>query len=182
MEPTEATTASEWKRGQGRPCRVRSGNIALVRPFDPAVFLSSGRVPNLLLPMLEDMLKHHEGGKRIEVDSMARVEAAMDLIDAVVVEYTAEPQVHPVPSGCMQCQRTLVEHDEQDHDFVPTPRDPDKLYVDQIDMDDKIDVYEFALSEAAPLIPFPEEPERSVDAVQRGEGTVDTTERPVRSA
>lgn len=191
MEPTEASsspeisTAAQWKTSKrssdASPLRVPSGNTALVRKVSVDKFLSSGWIPNPLLPIIQDMMRGRNS-KTIADKAATDVQnilAMKQLMDRVVVECTEQPVVQPEPE-CIVCHLAVedeVHHgvphmvDEEiatsAHEYEPAARDEELLYVDEIEWEDKTAVYEFALSEASAAAPFHDEQTPSVEPVPK---------------
>jgi hypothetical protein len=153
MSPDEAMTAKQWKSKKStiEPVEVPSGNMARIRRKPLQVFIKAGLIPNDLLPIVKNAMK--KGKVEIKADEimedMNMVTSVLDLIDIVVVECVAEPKVYPAP---------LQEKD----------RDDDKLYVDEVDWEDKQFVYKYALGAVADLETFRQQQEDDVEPVQSG--------------
>lgn len=156
MSPKEAVTptgANQWKKSkQQDPVEVPSGNHALIRRKPLQVFVKAGLIPNDLLPIIKNAMKN---GK-VEItsdeimDSPAMIAGTLELIDVIVCESVVDPKVYPAP---------LKEED----------RDEEKLYVDDVDWEDKRFIYEYVLGAVADVEAFREKQEGDVEAVPDGE-------------
>lgn len=140
MSPHEATTPQQWKKAKKsnlEPVDVPSGNQAIIRRKPLDAFLRAGLIPNELLPIIQDALKSGKaeiGSEELLADSK-KTRAAFDLIDTIVIECMVEPKVYPIPKK------------EED-------RDEKKLYVDEVDWEDKEFVYQYAVGAVVDLKSF----------------------------
>lgn len=150
-EPLQITSADEWgkeartNRVEGRPLKVPSGKVCLVKMLDSmAEFLSRGNVPNALLPLMTQAAQGKtETAKSVTDEVLANPENLMEmysLIDTVVVECVLQPPVAPVP-------QRQVDYDGSTEP-VPAHERPDDntLYVDYIELEDKLFIFNYALS------------------------------------
>jgi hypothetical protein len=109
------------------------------------VFIKQGFIPNSLMDIVMKSLAAGEAGKADEIDTDELMAEAMEdpeklqgifeVADAVTVYCVVEPQVLPTPTD------TIL-------------REEDKLYVDEIDMDDKLFIFNFAVGGSRDLEPF----------------------------
>lgn len=151
------TSAIEWKKKSsvGTPIRVPSGNMALVKRPGMQVFLSQGIIPNSLMGFISDALK---SGKpqvqdlEINQDTMKDL---MRLVDQVTVQCCIEPEVNPVPV------------DNKDNALLKDYRDPEKLYVDEVDVEDKMFIFNYAVGGTTDVESFREKLTTSMDDLQR---------------
>ena len=151
------TAAKDWKKPE--ELELPSGNTCLVRRKPMGALLRSGRVPNALMPMLKEAFKR--GGKPEDIPpEIEGLDDMVDLynkVDMVVVECVVNPKVLPVPP------------EGED-------RDEDALYVDDIDDDDKMAVFNFAVSGVKDMESFRRQRERDVVAVPDVGGVVGAPE------
>jgi hypothetical protein len=150
----EVSSVQGWKKsseakgltGKPIPLEVPSGNVALVRPVGLQVFFELGMIPNTLLTIMGTILDKAKGGKKVserEVNKalegiQADPERIVDIIrmaDAITVHCVIQPQVEPVPERGVE-------------------RDEDTLYVDEVDLEDKMFIMNFAFGGARDLEPF----------------------------
>lgn len=159
---SEVTSASQWKSksAQGGELKVPSGNVCLVRkPDGMRVFMSKGMIPNSLMPIVQNAIAEGTKGNSKPVDPAKLMEEVLSdpqkladmigLIDAVVVDTVLEPKVAAVPEN----------YDD---------RDDDVLYVDDIDMDDKMFIFQFAVGGTRDLESFRREQESTMAVVSDG--------------
>lgn len=172
MSDAKVTSVKQWKgkkrRDEQTPLKLPSGNTCLVRPVDPQDFLTSGAIPNSLLPFVQEAMKKAQGRDEAEApdDDLAlelmanpeRIMEAMQLFDTIVLAAVIEPPVQPAPPEGAE-------------------RDEDLLYVDEVDLDDKVFIAQFAMGGTGDLETFRD---RSAAAVAPGGdgGAVEGTAKP----
>lgn len=137
----KVSTAKQWKSGGTTELEVPSGNVCLVRkPDGMKAFMVNGKIPNSLMPLVAAALDEKSSNDG-ELDMQAiladpeKMNDMMALIDSITVATVVEPVVHPVPSG-------------------DVGRNDDMLYVDEIDMEDKLMIMGFALGGVKDLETF----------------------------
>jgi len=144
---TPTVDIKKWKK-QGKSTtqelEVPSGNICLVDRQMLDSMLSAGKIPSMLVGLVQKAIESNE-----EFDVMTynwsdeELTGVFQLIDSTIVSHVKEPQVQPVPE------------DEKD-------RDPDLLYVDEVDFDDKAFIFQFVIGGTASLAKFRSESPRTV--------------------
>jgi hypothetical protein len=137
--PATPTTAREWKQKRGADLPVPSGNVALVRLLGPEVLMRKGSMPDSLLPIVEAAVREGKGMPPQKMAELAsdpeKLDEILVLIDHVVVEAVIEPRVAPAPEN------------EDD-------RRPDVLYVDEVEWEDKIFIFNFVVGGTRDLETF----------------------------
>jgi hypothetical protein len=139
-------------------------NVCLVRRPGPQGLIRLGLLDNLdQLTSLVSKKIDELGGKvksSNEVDAETvkalaankeQLQAAMDLVDKVVCGVVVEPRVYLVP----------VEDDKG----VTPPREPDRLYVDEVDLEDKVFILNFAVGGSSDFTSFREQSAAYVESV-----------------
>lgn len=165
------TTARAWKKG-GEDLELPSGNVCLARRVGLQSFLKRGMIPNSLLPIIENSLKQ---GKPVQPDNpmagvkldLESINSILDLQDEVTLSAVIEPKVARIP----------VEGDLDYHE-----RDPDKLYIDDVDQEDKAYIFSWAVGGVSDLEQFRERQREGVDLVRTFEDVGDATERTAESS
>lgn len=157
---TEVTSASEWKKSSSQPAilTLPSGKNCRIRKVGFQTFIRQGMIPNSLLGPVQRSL---DTGKELDVNLITsepgQLEDMLLMIDDVVVFCLIEPQVMAIPlkdNG----QGVMVIVDDED-------RDPDTLYVDEVDEDDKMFIFSVATGGAADLESFRNEQAQRMVAV-----------------
>jgi hypothetical protein len=175
------TSASEWKKasekqglgGRPIPLEVPSGKTAVVRPVGLQAFFELGLIPNSLLGILEGILAKAKGGKAPKDADIEKVMADLgkdpqkivDLLkmaDAVCIHSVIDPKIHPTPGP------------EEE-------RSDELLYADEVDLEDKLFIMNFAFGGARDLEPFRAQLARNVAPVPAGKDVGGSAVRPARS-
>jgi len=151
----EVTSAKQWKSktSKGTPLVVPSGNTCLVRTPGMQVFIKQGLIPNSLMPIVQEAMNKGKAPKNLEFDPDKNPELLnemMDLMDAVTVYCVIEPKVEPEPA---------TEDERRD----------DVLYVDEVDFNDKMFIFQYAVGGTADLAKFREELGEHMEAVPASE-------------
>jgi hypothetical protein len=140
--PTDWKTSGESELPAGLPLGLPSGNTCLVQPIGAEAFISNGLIPNNLLPIVADSIDRAIKGKEESEEEVNKrmmdlakepgyLEAVFKMADDVTLFCVLSPKVEPVP---------VIDESGEAPD-----RDPEKLYVDQVDIDDKLFIMQFAL-------------------------------------
>lgn len=140
----QITTAAEWKKrsAAGHDLEVPSGALCQVRRADLRVFMKTGRIPNSLRSIMDSAI----GGKDIDTTKLANdvldnpelLDDMMTMVDTIVVECVMQPKVYPVPTQ-------------------GRPREPEFLYVDEIDLEDRMFIFNWTVGGSSDLERFREE-------------------------
>lgn len=149
------TSVSEWKRKAGSDLKLPSGHVCRVRNPGMKAFLSAGLIPNSLIPIVTEALTRGEspsGGaskqdaaveKKLQEELTSDPKLLTDMIDAidnVTVYCVLEPKVNPTPMREIPKDDGSVELVE---DF--DAKDPELLYVDDVDFEDKTFIFNWAV-------------------------------------
>ena len=144
------------KRKGGSILELPSGLVMRCQRVELQTFLLQGNVPNPLMEIISEAL---EKGQKAEVSKIVGVdEGKIDLnmvndmyetVNAVVQQVALEPKVHPKPAS---------EDDRRD----------DQLYVDELDDEDKMFLFQWATGGTSDLATFREEARAGLDAVAEG--------------
>lgn len=141
-----ATSANQWKKATAIELTLPSGNVALCRRPGLKAFIVSGKVPNTLMPMMKGAL----AGQKLDPSKMEITEDMVadmvQLLDIVVVDCVIEPNVRPVPVGGAE-------------------RDPEELYIDEVDDEDKNFIFQWAVGGTADIEKFREQTRTVLGAV-----------------
>jgi len=145
------TAASEWKQRSGSEgilVRVPSGLVARIKTPGIEAFISQGAIPNALMPLIRDAMKR--GGQPSEdelaemLNDQGKIQEIVNLANSVSVHCFIEPRVWPMPAK-----------DEEGNELVE--RDPDKLYVDEIEFNDRMFVFSAAVGGTSDVEKFREQ-------------------------
>ena len=162
------TSASQWKAqvAGGTLVRVPSGNTASIRTPGMSVFLEAGVIPNSLLPLIQELMQSPKKGKQQKaelsdedvaelMDDPQKIQDIISLAKAVTVYCCIDPQVSAVP-------KTL------EGEVIPigdSRRDPNTLYVDEVEFNDRMYIFAAATGGVAGFEKFREEQAAAMGAV-----------------
>lgn len=157
------TSASEWKRSsEGHELEVPSGKVALVRRMGMQAFISKGVIPNSLMPMVNKAMATGEmdvAGELGDLDE-EKLRDIISLYDAVMLQCVVLPELSPIP-------------EDEEGNVVPLKeRDQDLLYVDEVDFEDKVFVFQWVVGGTADLESFRAEQAATLVAIHSGENVV----------
>lgn len=160
VSPTEITSPEAWVsvegRGDAEIITLPSGNKARVRRAGAEAFLAQGLIPDTLTPIVEKAIKSKKGlrpeqGKKI-MDDPKQLGSLMEMLDRTTCYAVLEPRA-VMPPGCEVCgeldTNSAEQHEKQSredyHPFVPKPREAGVLYVDRVDLQDKMFILQFTM-------------------------------------
>lgn len=177
----EVTPAAEWKKpSKGVELEVPSGNVALVRPVGMQAFLQKGIIPNSLRDIAMEAISGKKTAPQMKMDGMSpeKIEDMLVLFDSVTCYCVIEPKVNPVPTD------TIIHPPDDDHKteweevrVIPiSSRNPELLWVDEVNLDDKIFIFQFACGGTRNVEQFREEFSLSMDAVLGGQNLEENSE------
>jgi hypothetical protein len=150
--PATPTTAKEWKQKRGADLPVPSGNVALVKMLGPEVLMRKGNMPDSLFPIVESAIREGKGMPPQKMAEIAndpdKLDEILTLIDYVVVQAVIEPRVAAAP--------------ESEND-----RRSDVLYVDEVEWEDKIFIFNFVVGGTRDLETFRKQQAAAVASVGR---------------
>jgi len=143
------TSASQWKKKavSGTLVVVPSGNQCLIRTPGMQVFLRNGVIPNGLQAFIQDAMKRgavQDDAVAEMLNTPEKLQEISDLADQITVYCCIEPKVAPTPL-------------DEDGDPLPLDsddRDPEVLYVDEMDFSDKMFIFSAAVGGPTDLEKF----------------------------
>lgn len=185
--PKKATTKAAWKGRRSAtagPLDLPSGNTALVKPLDPAAFLTSGWIPN---PLMDIIRKAITAKKGLPPKAMAQIAddnvmlgSTLLLFDRVLTNVVVEPEII-MPPPCdveidgRECGEYATEPVHQNptesghHAYSEGARDEDAFYADEVDMGDKVFIFQWCLGGTRDLEKFRREQEATVGSLGSGQ-------------
>lgn len=170
-----ATSASAWRASssinQTFLLTLPSGNKAKVKRPGLEAMIAGGDIPDSLLGIAQGAIDKGQGKRPDQVlDDKAAAEIAvdpskwtemLDSVERIVAKVVVEPKVEyskrPVEEGSDEME-TIPEED----------RFEDVLYTDEIELDDKFFVFDFACGDSADLERFRQEHSGSVERILNG--------------
>lgn len=155
---SRVTSKSQWKSSAGgTELEVPSGNVALVRAPGMQVFIEQGLIPNTLMPIVQKAISEKKPPKMDELkitdESLAEM---VQMIDAIAIYCVIEP--------------ALTTNKNPDGEVIPEKdRDNELLYVDEVDVQDKLFIFQFAVGGVRDLERFRKQQEQVMESVPGGE-------------
>lgn len=177
-----ATSASQYKKTVAKDRKeipLPSGAKAIIKAPGMQAFLKQGFIPNSLIGIVTDQLNKNAGKppSKKQDDEQATIafmeeirtdpEKLEDLLtgmDNVWLHCVIEPHTEPLP-------------EKDEHGKEIEERDPNLLYVDEVEFDDKMFVMQVAVGGTKSLEKFRSGLDSNVDAVQNRRRTVKPTKR-----
>lgn len=157
-----ATSIREWKAAnKPAPLKLPSGFTALVKVPGLSILLSEGLIADTLTPMAEAAVQRGKGRPQgpsdDELAELARdpekISKALDTFDKVLVYCVVEPPV------------TYYKYD--DDTVIPEEdRDEDVLYSDEVDLEDKMFIFNVCVGGTRDLESFRKQFSETVDGIQ----------------
>lgn len=180
------TPASQWKgklNAAGTDLPLPSGNVARVRSLDPQAFLAQGMIPDPLSQLIRKSINNKKGLPPKELEKIAddpeKLTAALEMFDRVLVHVVLEPAVQ-MPPPCEECgvYANTPQHRDQTHEsyhaYREGARNGEVLYADEVDMGDKMFIFQWCLGGTKDLEKFRGEQAAIVGSLSDGEGVRDT--------
>lgn len=151
--PAGPTSAKAWKGKKSKKpheLALPSGNVCLVRRVGMESFIRGGMIPNSLLGIVEGALNQAKAGQEMTkddeerflreiMDDPTKADDMFNLVDAVTVAVVVEPEVLAVPMTTKMIGGVATQ--VQDDDAM----DDDLLYVIDVDMEDKMEIFNFVV-------------------------------------
>jgi hypothetical protein len=153
----EFTSAKQWKKSkvvEPADLKLPSGNVALVRAPGMEVFLQMGYIPNSLLGTINKLTEANNGNvakmKGTEAKVMndlvgdtEKVNELFAMVDRITLFCVEKPEVHATP---MKTVTETVDGEKIKREIPDDEaKDPELLYVDEVDLPDKMFIMNFAM-------------------------------------
>lgn len=147
----QASSVGAWKKNrQGVLLKVPSGERCKARRIGLDVFLRNGMVPNSLMPIIKEAMRSGEAPKmNMEDFDEEMLDSILSLVDSVCREAVIEPELHLPPSS-------------------PADRRDDIVYTDDVDMNDRMFIFNWVVGGSADLERFRKEQAASLADVRSG--------------
>jgi hypothetical protein len=181
MSPNEASIESEWEKGP-QTIEVPGGKHARVRRRPLDTFYKAGKIPNALMPAVRAAIIKGDDFN-VEDFNDQQIFDLLSVMDMIVVECTETPRVYPIPV-CRTChgvgtadqevgpakKKTIIKVDCPACEARgEEPRDPDRVYVDEVPFDTKNFIYSYVIGVTEDLKSFLEQTNGSVESVPERE-------------
>jgi hypothetical protein len=155
------TSAAEWKRKSAdNRITLPSGNT--VRAKRPGIkkLLASGVFPDVFMPIIQDAIRRGTGAPPPDIEKVVGknpdvVFQLMDTMDRITAQCVIEPAVE-YHRREIQVIDTSPAHDHavEWEDIPDDDRDPDAVYTDEIDEEDKQFIFNWVVGGTADLERF----------------------------
>lgn len=160
------SSASAWKKNKPVELELPSGEVCLARRPGIESLLADNVFGDNVLPMIQKSINAGKGGKPAELDedeilkNPSLITDVMSSFDRVTVKVVVEPKV---AYHRRQVNGTWEEipHSERDDEIV---------YTDEVDMADKMFLFQWATGGSADLAKFREQSGPRLAALADGEG------------
>lgn len=158
---------SDWKRtSTAVEIELPSGHVALCNRIGMKSFLEKGTIPDTLTPIVEGMIRDKqflppEKAKEVASDLKVVLET-QEMLDRALVMTVVSPKVH-LPPGCAVCGKWQDYNDDDahnrkssnfSHDYVQEDRREDRLYSDEVDLEDKLFLFNWSVGGGTDLTSF----------------------------
>ncbi len=161
------SSASDFKKkDKGIELELPSGEVCLIKRPGVEGLIADGVFSDRLLPVIQKSIDAAKGGKSSSVDIdgvMADTKLMADIMqtyDKVCAKVVIAPKV--------VLHRRETEPGVWE-DIPDEERDDEKVYTDEVDLDDKIFIFQFVMGGSDDLARFREQLESSMAAVPDGE-------------
>lgn len=151
---TEVSSVSSWKRPDRPILTLPSGNS--VRVFNPGMktFLVNGTLPNSLMALADKALQKGQPMGKDDMEALIKdpkkIADMLKFVDDLTMAVVVEPPVFPTPDHGMD-------------------RDGDKLYIDELDDEDKLFIFTWATGGSTDLERFRAELAGTLAPLQSGD-------------
>lgn len=166
--PAKRATAKTWKRNVGEDLLLPSENVALVKRPGPAVLLGEGIVPDELMPIITDAVNKGKGLRPQQqkeiLESANGLNMMIEMIDKVTALVVIEPKalyhkreiLNEDGEGTGKWE-VIPEHDRDSEEYI---------YTDEVDLDDKMFLFQYAVGGTRDHVRFREESQRGMGDIQ----------------
>jgi len=191
----QRTSAREWLQRGGEDIPLPSGNVALLRRPGPEMFFAAGQVPDALAPIVESAIRDKQGLRPEKAAELANdpamVPQVMAMADAALVAAVVEPIVRANPTcivpiaerpgdpsqGSALCgapsyadihNKSSIAgfHVFAEGERIPfDDRSPEFLYCSEVDFEDKMFIFQYAVGGTRDLERFRQEYSESLDSI-----------------
>jgi hypothetical protein len=140
------------ENGEHNVCLVRRiGVQGLIKmnvldSFDTLTNLVSGKIAEITSG---DM---NAGNLKTIAEASPELKQVLVLLDRITLATVVEPKVYPVPEG--ESESEIVNAEGRPVGVLVTGRNPDRLYVDDVDLEDKLFIMQFVVGGSADLSEF----------------------------
>lgn len=179
--PAVRATAQTWKRSKGEDLELPSGNVALVKRPGPAAIMSQGILPDELTPIVQEAIRSGKGlppKKQAElVSDPETVVKMLDGVDKMMCVVVVDPKVRYHKYTEEDVSLRGVAESLLGKEIPEDDRNPDEwIYTDEVDLEDKMFIFNFAVGGTRDLRRFRGELAGSMGDVPSGDQQPDEPE------
>lgn len=155
VTPDRPSSVSDFKKATGHLIKLPSGQTCRARRPGMDLFVKQGMIPNSLMPMVTKALSEHKPPSQRDVGRSLDVTTELlsemgKMYDAIAAYVITEPTVLPTP--------------EQESD-----RDPEQLYADELEFEDKMFLFNWAVGGSSDVERFRKEQASALESLQPSE-------------
>lgn len=168
-----ATSKADWKgrvAPEGEALTLPSGNVALVRRPGPEALLTQGFMPDTLGAIVQEAIQSKKGMSKKQIDAIGKdpkqLSEMLDAVDRVCSTVVVEPELF----WHKDFVRDAEGNETGEFRVLPAhERDPEAFYTDEVDIADRMHIFQFALGGTRKWERFREESGFGVGPVDAGE-------------
>lgn len=177
-----SSVADFKKRRQGTLLTLPSSLTMTCRRVELTTFIKQGSIPNDLMPIIDQALNK---GQEVKVEEMISKDGHVDLdmvndmysmVNAVVCQVSVEPKVSPIPTQ-EDVEQWNAQHPEETVEDPEDLRDDGLLYVDEVDDEDKMFLFQWSIGGTSDLAQFRQGLEADLGSLAEGAGSKRPTKR-----
>lgn len=180
--PREVTSARQWRRASGEDLTLPSGHVVRAKRPGPSLLLQEGVMPDSLTAIIHSAIKDAKGmppeDQKALFEDPSKLVDVLEGIDKMVTLVVMEPTVvlHRRPIlDAEGVQRNGKNGKPLEEDIPFHEREEDLVYTDEIDQDDKMFVFQYAIGGTRDLETFRTQQLEGVGALQAGEDVADAS-------
>lgn len=186
----KVTSAKGWKRSKGEELELPSENVALVKRPGPQALLADGIMPDTLMPIVQQAISKGKGMKPqdLNLEDPAVISDMLGAIDKLMVKVVVEPKVayHKclkkpadmggVTPGPAHEEWVLIPEELRDGTTecpacgAVHPDTDEIIYVDDVDLEDKFFIFNYAVGGTRDLERFRSEFAAGLGDLPDGQG------------
>lgn len=152
----EVTSVGEWKKDSGdqgveSKLALPSGHVCVVKRVSMQTFIEKGMIPNALLPIVLKSTQGEGMSKSQVADIMSdneRLKDMMNMADSVVCDVVVAPKITP------NDVRDTITSDKSLTAAAKKKKLAEHLFADEVDINDKMFIYQFAVGGSRDLETF----------------------------
>lgn len=146
----KVTSAKGWKKNKGEELELPSGNVALVKRPGMLEFIKKGLVPDTLMPTVDEAVRKGKGLPPAQTTELlkdpTKIAAMEEMTDRVVCAVVVEPHVTFFKYTEEQEAEGEIPEGFNVGDEIPEAhRDEELLYSDDVDLEDKMFIFQYAV-------------------------------------